>query len=181
MSAEPRLVLLLRGVNVGANRKLPMADLRALLGDLGLTDIATHIQSGNAVFRDPKGRVDLARVISDRIGKDFPFRPEALVIDLLALEAALDGNPYAKAGRDDGAKVHLGFLAGSPKPDTLRLDALASGGEAWEMGKGVLYLSLPNGAGRSKLAAGTEKALGCPVTFRNQRVCEALVTLAQKA
>ena len=42
-------VALLRAVNVGGT-KLPMADLRALLEGLGLTDVRTYLQSGNAVF-----------------------------------------------------------------------------------------------------------------------------------
>ena len=44
-------ILLLRAVNVGGTGRLPMATLKAILGDLGATDVATYIQSGNAVFR----------------------------------------------------------------------------------------------------------------------------------
>ncbi len=46
----PRYVALLRGVNVGGNKKVPMADLRELLVGLGYTDVRTHLNSGNAVF-----------------------------------------------------------------------------------------------------------------------------------
>ena len=41
---------LLRAVNLGSHGKVPMADLRAWLTDLGYGDVATHLQSGNAVF-----------------------------------------------------------------------------------------------------------------------------------
>ncbi|MCA2012679.1 DUF1697 domain-containing protein [Cereibacter sphaeroides] len=180
MSAEPQ-ILLLRGVNVGANRKLPMADLRALLGDLGLTGVATHIQSGNAVFRDPNARPDLASAISDAIGAAFPFRPEAMVLDLAGFAAVLAENPFAEAGEADGAKVHLGFLSGTATADLAKLDTLKAGAEAWHLTEKALYLHLPDGAGRSRLAAGAEKALGCPVTFRNRRVCAALLSLAKEA
>jgi uncharacterized protein (DUF1697 family) len=44
-------VALLRGINVGGNNKLPMGELRELLRALGCEDLATYIQSGNAVFR----------------------------------------------------------------------------------------------------------------------------------
>ena len=47
----PSWIALLRGVNVGGRRKLPMADLRTTLTGLGLSDVATYIQSGNVVFR----------------------------------------------------------------------------------------------------------------------------------
>jgi len=51
-----RMVALLRAVNVGG-RKLPMAELRALCADLGWSDVATYIQSGNLVFTAP-GRAE---------------------------------------------------------------------------------------------------------------------------
>lgn len=44
---------LLRGINVGGHRKIPMADLRELLKALGWTDVRTYLQSGNAVFTTP--------------------------------------------------------------------------------------------------------------------------------
>ncbi|BBN95750.1 hypothetical protein DEIGR_100791 [Deinococcus grandis] len=58
-------VALLHAVNLGARRKVPMADLRALLTGLGLEDVRTYIQSGNAVFSaapetDLRGRLEAA-------------------------------------------------------------------------------------------------------------------------
>ncbi len=41
---------LLRGINVGGNRKIPMAELRALLEETGYDDVRTYLQSGQAVF-----------------------------------------------------------------------------------------------------------------------------------
>lgn len=45
-----RLVALLRGVNVGRNKRIAMAQLRDLLAGLGHTGVATYLQSGNALF-----------------------------------------------------------------------------------------------------------------------------------
>lgn len=45
-----RCVVQLRGVNVGGSGRLAMADLRALLEDLGGTGVRTYLQSGNAVL-----------------------------------------------------------------------------------------------------------------------------------
>ncbi len=58
-------VALLHAVNLGARRKVPMADLRALLTGLGLEGVRTYIQSGNAVFSadpetDLRGRLEAA-------------------------------------------------------------------------------------------------------------------------
>ena len=51
--AEERYVALLRGINVGKAKRVAMADLRAALESLGYTDVATLLNSGNAVFTAP--------------------------------------------------------------------------------------------------------------------------------
>ena len=45
-----RMVALMRGINVGGNKRVPMADLRDVLASLGYTDVQTLLASGNAVF-----------------------------------------------------------------------------------------------------------------------------------
>lgn len=56
-----RLVAFLRGINVGGHHKLPMVQVRAVLAELGATDVATYIQSGNAVFSMPDAAGDVPR------------------------------------------------------------------------------------------------------------------------
>ena len=46
----PRYVALFRGINVGKAKRVAMADLRELLGELGYSEVATLLNSGNAVF-----------------------------------------------------------------------------------------------------------------------------------
>ncbi|MFE0317198.1 DUF1697 domain-containing protein, partial [Streptomyces albogriseolus] len=45
-----RYAALLRGINVGGGKKVPMAELRGLLESLGLRDVRTYLQSGQAAF-----------------------------------------------------------------------------------------------------------------------------------
>ena len=70
----PRIVALLRGVNLGGRRRVAMADLRALLEGLGYEDVRTHLQSGNAVLTtgDPAAKVarDVEAAIAERMGLD---------------------------------------------------------------------------------------------------------------
>lgn len=49
-----KYVALLRGINVGGKNKVPMADLRICLEQLGYTNISTYIASGNALFQSNK-------------------------------------------------------------------------------------------------------------------------------
>lgn len=170
MSAEP-CILLLRGVNVGAHRVLPMADLRAILTGLGCAAVQTHIQSGNAVFRANSD--GLAARIAEGIGARFPFTPRALVLPVPAYRAILAACPFAGEG------VHVGFLAEAPELDTAPLQTLAAPDEGLALTPTAFYLHAPSGIGWSKLAARAEALLGVPMTMRNLRVATAILKLAE--
>jgi len=73
----PSFVVLLRGVNVGTAKRVPMAELRALLSGLGYSDVATLLNSGNAVFRAPSGTpsrhaAHIAAALADKLKVDVP-------------------------------------------------------------------------------------------------------------
>ena len=46
-------IALLKGINVGGNRRLPMADLKAALTEAGFDDVRTVLASGNVVLEAP--------------------------------------------------------------------------------------------------------------------------------
>ena len=66
-------VALLRGINVGGNKKVPMAELRALGEKLGWRQVATYIQSGNVVFAGGGGAAAAERALEQAIEKRFGF------------------------------------------------------------------------------------------------------------
>src|SRR5262245_65462516 len=69
-------VALLRGVNLGAHNKVPMAGLRELMADIGAEDVQTYVQSGNVVFRSALARTELVRRIEQEISARFGVRSE---------------------------------------------------------------------------------------------------------
>lgn len=89
-----RWLLLLRAVNVGGNNRLPMAELKALLEDLGHRDVRTYLNSGNATFTSPRRSApqlaaEVEEGLSDRLG----LRVRACVRSEAQVRAALDGLP----------------------------------------------------------------------------------------
>jgi uncharacterized protein (DUF1697 family) len=73
----PKFIALLRGVNVGKGKRVPMAELRALLTRLGYTNVATLLNSGNAVFDSGKGApakhaAEIAAAIASQLEVDVP-------------------------------------------------------------------------------------------------------------
>lgn len=115
-------VALLRAVNVGGT-KLPMAELRALLEGLGLSDVRTYLQSGNAVFDAPGSAGSpqaIATAIEVRIARDIGPRVGVIVVPGAALAGVVAANPFlagqerAGAGAPpDEATLHATFLFGS--------------------------------------------------------------------
>lgn len=170
-----RAIVLLRGVNVGSNRKLPMKELREILEGLGLEDVETYIQSGNAVARvaagaSPALAEDVAGAIEERRG----FRPRVLVLGADRLLEAIEANPFPGADAEP-TSLHLFFLAEPPRnPDLDALAEVATASERFRLDRDVFYLHAPEGFGRSKLAASAEKLLGVPATARNWRTVRKL-------
>ncbi len=159
-------VLLLRGINVGGTGKLPMADLRTLLIELGARDVATYIQSGNAVFRSEFDARDLAQRLEDQIETRFGFRPDALIMSGAELTAILNRFPFP-AAFDAPKTGHILFLTGPPQPDLDKMQEIGAPDEAYALDDTCFYLHAPSGIGRSKLAAKIEKLLGVSATARN--------------
>ena len=50
MAGEGSVILLLRGINLGPHKRVPMPELRALLTDAGFGDVRTYVASGNVVL-----------------------------------------------------------------------------------------------------------------------------------
>ncbi|CAM5435047.1 hypothetical protein SAVIM40S_05680 [Streptomyces avidinii] len=172
---------LLRGINVGGNKKVPMAELRSLLEGLGHGDVQTYLQSGNAVFssaqQDPAVLTrELEAAIEDRFG----FRVACLVLDGAYLRAVAEACPFP-AAELEGKQLHATFCSEQPGPERFAaLDEASYLPEEYRLGDRVLYLYAPDGLGRSKLAEALARPAvvkGIDVTTRNWNTVAKLVEL----
>src|SRR5258705_6678224 len=152
MTNVAQYVAFLRGINVGRNNRVAMADLREVLADLGYTNVRTHLQSGNAIFESPDRRAtdrkvsgDIERAITERFGLDV----KVLVRTRAELAEVIDANTLPTT---DGAKLHVAFLDAAPAAASLRdIDPAAYGPEQFQVGKRELYLWCANGVIQSKI------------------------------
>jgi uncharacterized protein (DUF1697 family) len=173
-----RWIALFRGINVGGNNILPMAELRSDLESLKLKNVHTYIQSGNVIF-DSTARTasSLTRKIVGQIEKQHGFRPHLLIFDCKNLQAAIKSNPFPKAVSDPKT-LHFFFLAEpATDPDIEALDNAKTPTENYKLTDRVFYLHAPDGIGRSKLAANAEKHLGVVTTARNYRTVDKLLSM----
>lgn len=174
-------IALLRGINVGGTSLLPMKELVALLQDLGCRDVRTYIQSGNAVFTSHEpDAAHLAAAIGAEIKARRGFEPRVLLLTRAELEQAIAANPFP-AAESDPQSLHLGFLAAElASPDLAAIEKLRAASERWQLIGRVFYLHAPEGIGRSKLAAASERLLGVPLTDRNWRTVQAVAQMARE-
>lgn len=144
----PTRLALLRGINVGGNNPLPMKLLVNILEGLGCEDVATYIQSGNAVFRSRhRSGEALGKAIGEAIAAERGFHPTTFVIDVAALRRIAEANPYPEAEAEPKS-LHVWLLAGKPGPGARqKLEALRSGSESFHLGP---RSPLPPRAGRHR-------------------------------
>ena len=176
----PTHISLLRGINVGGNKKIRMADLKALYESLGFSHVSTYVQSGNLIFdADSTDAPALIARIEAAIAERFGFDVTVLLRTADDLRRILDGNPFPGL---EPTKLHVLFL--SAAPDFGRAEALTvptGDGEEWVLAGQEIYLHYPNGSGRSKMTgAFFERRLGVAGSARNWNSVNALHELARR-
>lgn len=175
----PTFVALLRGVNVGKAKRVPMAELRALLGDLGYTGVTTLLNSGNAVFQAAKGTpaehaAEIASAIASRLKIEVPV----IVKSAKELAAIVAENRLAE-GAQDHSRLLVVFVQ-DPKalPSLAGIEPLVVPSEQFLVGKGAAYLHCASGLLESKAAEALLGKAGKAVTTRNWATVLKLQALA---
>ena len=162
-------VALLRGINLGGRNKVAMADLRALVGELGHTGVSTYIQSGNVLFSaPPDAEADaLALALTEAIAAKLGVASPVVVLTRDELAQVVAANPFP--GEPDHRRVHAVVLSEPPGSElTAKLDAAVAQSAAKGFGDEIevidrtLYLHTPDGYGRSDLAATLMRIVSSP-------------------
>jgi uncharacterized protein (DUF1697 family) len=175
-----RYVALLQGINVGRNRRIAMADLKALVEGLGYDDVKTHLNSGNVVFTaGDRANAALARDIEDAIRERLGLDVPVVVRSGAELARIVANNPFHEAAADH-TTLHVAFLGAEPDPE--RVAALAEvdrGDDDYRVIGADAYLFYPHKlTGATFMPAGLGKALGVVATSRNWRTVTRLAAMA---
>lgn len=173
-------IALLRGINVGGNRIIPMAELRGLTETLGFKNVASYIQSGNLVFETSTASSDAERKLEQGIEKRFGFFVEVMVRDAKEWAKFLKP-PFAQAAKARANLLHLGIAKKPFAPGTEKaLQARAKNEHVKLVGQ-ALWIDYVDGAGRSKLnPAVIDRAAGSTVTLRNWKTVQRLFEMCRR-
>ncbi|AMM22348.1 hypothetical protein AX769_10545 [Frondihabitans sp. PAMC 28766] len=154
-----------------------MADLRAIYAGLGFTDVATILNSGNAVFGHdettgpaPDAAI-LRKAVQDATGVD----SETIVLPADRFRRIAEANPL-RQGERDPRRLGVSFAAGPLDPAAADVP---TGIEPEELvvTADAVYQWLPNGVLASPVPPGFWKRLGSTVTSRNDATVQKVIAL----
>lgn len=178
-----RYIAFLRGINVGGRQKIAMAELRAALGEIGHTEVATLLQSGNAVFTAKAGSESaLVKALDAQLLAKFGMPVRCVVRTVDELAAVVANDPFAGVA-DDGARYTVTFLSAAPAATfAAEVDPAALAPEELRVVGREVYAWCPNGLHDAKVnKVLTEKKLGAVPTTRNWNTVTKVLALAQHA
>lgn len=173
----PTHVALLRGINLGGKNKVAMADLRAIVSELGHADVSTYIQSGNVLFTAPPApapatatataTAEVAAAMTAAIAAKLGVHSPVIVLTRDELTGIVGANPFP--GEPDPKRVHAVVLNTPPGPDLLdriaraQEQSQAKGQRAAVLARErTLYLHTPEGYGSSDLSAAVLRIVSSP-------------------
>ena len=169
-------IILFRGV--GGATQLPIKPLREALTTAGFKDVATYINSGNAVLSSRKGAASVTAEIARIAKKEFGFDKAIHVVTREEWAELIANNPFPDAVAIPKF-LHAAVLADRPEKGKVEaLRAFAKGGERIEIVGKVAYLHTPESFGTSKLAEKFDNGIGVPNTARNWNTVVALARMA---
>ena len=181
----PTYISLLRGINVGGHKKIPMKDLKTLYESAGFTNVKTYIQSGNVIFDSrsnniPRINTNIEKAIADSFG--FPVT----VITRLAddLGKIIKRNPFVGQDRIDEKHLFVVFLGAKPSTAAVKellIHPVKTRDELRVSGLEV-FVHCPDGYGQTPYTnLFFEKKLKVAATARNWRTTTTLYAMAAGA
>jgi uncharacterized protein (DUF1697 family) len=177
-------ISMLRGINVGANKRIKMGELRNLYRSLNFKDVKTFIQSGNVIFNSQyMNSSDLMDKIETKIKENLGFDVKILIMTKNQLKQVIDENPFKK---EDIKHLYVTFLSDAPSENFINEIKLNNGfkiknkSDKFFISQKVIYIFLPDGYGKTKLNNNYfEKNLNVSATTRNWKTVNKLFDIAK--
>jgi uncharacterized protein (DUF1697 family) len=178
------LIALIRGINVGTAKRVPMAALREMLTTLGYEDVRTLLNSGNAVFRTADDPESVVAAVEQGLAQELGVTADVIVRSRDQVMTAMAADPFGSVATD-GSKHFVGFLADTPDPAAIEAipeltDGATTAPDLARLIGDHLYLWCPNGISKATFSkVNWDRRIGIPVTVRNWNTAGKLVALAE--
>ena len=138
-----KYAMFLRGINVG-NIRVPMADLRSCLNNIGLADISTYLQTGNVTFESTLTEEKLKPLIEQQLTQTFNYTAYILLYPQSILEGIITAYPFQT---EENTHRYAIFCDDQATIDSLMSvrDSLDHSTEDIAAGEHVVYWRVPKG------------------------------------
>lgn len=179
-------IALLRGINVGGNRIIKMAELKNVLEALGLKDVKTYIQSGNVLFRSDDDAFNIQDKIEKEIDRVWGFDVPVVLRSAKELEQLINNCPFSdeeiKTAEQASGKesLYISFMVNAPSPEKiLSLKPYENDNESYHVIGREVFLLFRDSIRNSKVANNLHR-LDAHSTVRNSKTVKKLLELAKE-
>ena len=174
-------IVLLKGINVGGHRKVPMAELRELLTKSGFESVKTYIQSGNVILQSPEKSIGkIEETMHTIILNHFGFEVSVLVKTRQGLERIFNDSPFPE---DIKKSSYFMMLHESPEQELVQMASEKQyEGEVYYIINDCIYFYCAKGYGKAKFNANFfERKLQTFATSRNYNTMLKLLSLSSES
>lgn len=117
-----KFIAMIRGINVGGNRKVPMKDLQISFEHLGCKDVKTLLNSGNVVFSYDEYDLEILKTkIEIQLQKDFGFFIDTCILNQQKLQELVSDNPFASVSVTKETRLYVTFITDLPINNSLKI------------------------------------------------------------
>lgn len=174
-----RYAAFLRAINVGGH-VVKMDRLRALFVEMGFSDVATVIASGNVIFHSPaRSARQLEGLIERELRAALSYDVTTFIRSPAELEALVNYTPFARTDLEaPGATLLVHFCQSAPSDDACgRLLSLRTPTDDFHVaGREAFWLCKTRMSESIIFKKGSlEKVLGVPMTARNMNTVKKML------
>ncbi|WP_239618763.1 DUF1697 domain-containing protein [Cohnella mopanensis] len=172
-------IALIRGINVGGNNKVPMAELKKAYEAIGLNRVQTYIQSGNVLFESEESANMLRPKLEQAIEETFGINVTVALRSAEQWERIVANCPYGREALLEGASIQVTVLTEPPSPKAIAALEASKDVDEYHIHGLEIYFLFRRSMLDSKLAKSLTK-LGNTATSRNMNTMNKLAELAKK-
>lgn len=178
-----RYLALLRGINVGGNRIIKMADLKQMFEDMKFKNVSTYIQSGNVLFdtkeQEPRA---LQKKIEKALEQALGYSVDIYIRSKEEMKAIVEYDAFKKMNAGEDAKIYVAFLSDLPSEAQVKaLEETNNDMDMFHVHKTEMYLVSNRKPGDVfNIDTPVKKILGLKNTSRNWNTTQKLYTLMTK-
>jgi uncharacterized protein (DUF1697 family) len=171
-------IVLLKGINVGGHKKVPMAELRELLTKSGFEGVMTYIQSGNVILKSSESNLQkIENMVKATIQDYFGFEVSVLVRVREDIQRIFNESPFSEEKKK---KSYFTMLHTSPDHELVKEAAEKNyEGEEYYIINDCIYYYCDKGFGQAKFNMKFfERKLNTFGTSRNYNTMVKLLSLS---